>query len=104
MMGLTLDVVETYAARQIASLSEEAERALRNGELDAVLHYSRRSAELFIALNKRAGLLSETANLRHFALSADVAEPLTAAGIEALVAAYPDEDHLFARLRASSAD
>jgi uroporphyrinogen-III synthase len=97
-IGLQLKIVETYAAREISSLSEEAERALRTEALDAVLHYSRRSAELFIAFAQRAGLWVAAAKLRHFALSPDVAEPLAAAGAQTIVAAHPDEDHLLALL------
>ncbi|MEA2842237.1 MAG: uroporphyrinogen-III synthase [Methylobacteriaceae bacterium] len=97
-IGLGLEVVETYVAREILSLSEESERALRAGALDGVLHYSRRSAELFIALTQRAELWVEAAKLRHFALSPDVAEPLATAGARIHVAAHPDEDHLFALL------
>src|SRR4051794_16723648 len=55
-IGLDLQTVETYAAREIPRLTDEADGALRNGELDAVLHYSRRSAELFLAMLKRAEL------------------------------------------------
>jgi uroporphyrinogen-III synthase len=97
-MGLDLRIVETYVAREILDLSEEAGRALRTGEVDAVLHYSRRGAELFIALAQGAGLWLEPAKLRHFALSPDVAEPLATAGARIHVAAHPDEDHLFALL------
>jgi uroporphyrinogen-III synthase len=96
--GLELKIVETYVAREISSLSEDAERALRTGEFDGVLHYSRRSAELFIALAQRAGLWEQAAKLRHLALSPDVAEPLAAAGARTHVAAHPDEDHLLALL------
>jgi uroporphyrinogen-III synthase len=97
-IGLELKIVETYAAREISSLGEDAERALRTGELDGMLHYSRRSAELFIALVQRAGLWVEAAKLRHLALSPDVAAPLAAAGARIRVAAHPDEDHLLALL------
>jgi uroporphyrinogen-III synthase len=97
-MGVDLQIVETYLAREISSLGEDAGRALRAGELDAVLHYSRRSAGLFIALAQGAGLWVEAAKLRHFALSPDVAEPLATAGARIHVAAHPDEDHLFALL------
>jgi uroporphyrinogen-III synthase len=97
-IGLELKIVETYVAREISSLGEDAEGALRTGELDGMLHYSRRSAELFIALVQRAGLWVEAAKLRHLALSSDVAEPLAAAGAQIHVAARPDEDHLLALL------
>jgi uroporphyrinogen-III synthase len=97
-IGLELNILETYVAREISSLSEEAERALRAGALNGVLHYSRRSAELFIALAQRAELWSQATKLPHFALSRDVEEPLAAAGARTKVAAHPDEDHLLALL------
>jgi uroporphyrinogen-III synthase len=93
-MGLGCEVVETYAAREVSSLTREAEDALRAGMLGAALHYSRRSAELFVALAQRAGLWKEAKKLAHFALSADAAEPLAAAGAPTAIAACPDEDHL----------
>jgi uroporphyrinogen-III synthase len=100
--GLDLSLVETYAARQVVNFSEEAERALRAGEVDAVLHYSRRSAELFVAMTQRAGLWAQAAALRHYALSDDVAEPLIGAGAQTFVAASADEDRLLALLPSES--
>jgi len=97
-MSLDLDVVETYVAREAPSLTPEAEAALRTGEVDAVMHYSRRSAELFVTLADRAALWADAKKLLHFALSNDVAEPLSAAGVQPRVAARPDEDHLLALL------
>jgi uroporphyrinogen-III synthase len=97
-IGFDLDVVETYVAREAASLTPEAEAALRTGEVDAVLHYSRRNAELFVTLADRAALWADAKKLLHFALSNDVAEPLSAAGVQPRVAARPDEDHLLALL------
>src|SRR5205085_2018520 len=94
--GIDLNVIETYVARDAAALDQEAERALRSGSLDAVLHYSRRSTELFIVLTQRAELWRLAEKLQHFALSADVGEPLLAAGALASIAAHPDEDHLLA--------
>jgi uroporphyrinogen-III synthase len=97
-IGLELTIVETYVAREIPSLSHAAQHALLSGEIDAALHYSRRSAELFLAATERANLWPDAARLRHLALSPDVAEPLLAAGARVHVAAYPDEDRLFALL------
>jgi uroporphyrinogen-III synthase len=97
-IGLELKIIETYVAHDIPSLSEDAERTLRTEALDGVLHYSRRSAELFIALAQRAELWARAAERPHFALSPDVAEPLAAAGAQVYVAARPDEDHLLALL------
>jgi uroporphyrinogen-III synthase len=101
-IGLQLDLVETYVARQASILTQQAQDALRGRELDAALHYSRRSAELFIALARAAGLWSGAQKLRHFALSADVAEPLIAAGLKTVSASRPDEDHLLSLLRQTS--
>ena len=97
-IGLDLRVLEAYAAHEASALTDEARRALRDCELDAVLHYSRRSAELFIAMVRRAGLWEEATKLRHYALSADVAEPLVFAGARTCVAEEPDEAHLLALL------
>jgi uroporphyrinogen-III synthase len=97
-IDLDLTIVETYVAREIPSLSHAAQHALQSGELDAALHYSRRSAELFIAATERANLWPHAMRLRHFALSQDVAEPLITAGARVHVAAHPDEDHLFTLL------
>jgi uroporphyrinogen-III synthase len=97
-IGLDLQLAETYAAHQILSLTSEAEGAVRDGDVDAVLHYSHRSAELFIALVKRAELWPQAALLRHYALSNDVATPLIAAGAQTFVAAEPHEDDLLALL------
>jgi uroporphyrinogen-III synthase len=97
-IGVELEAIETYVARDVSSLGEDAERALRARELDAALHYSRRSAELFIALVQRAELWGQATKLRHFALSPDVAEPLAGAGAPTDVAARRHEDHLLALL------
>ena len=97
-IALDLTIVETYVAREISTLNEAAQRALRSGEVHAALHYSRRSAEIFIAATERASLRPQATRLRHFAVSHDVAAPLIAAGTRVHVAAHPDEDHLFALL------
>ncbi|MEA2833312.1 MAG: uroporphyrinogen-III synthase [Methylobacteriaceae bacterium] len=97
-MRLSLQVVEVYVAHDVFMLSDEATRCLQRGELDCLLHYSRRSAELFIRTVLRAELWPQAAKLQHFALSVDVAEALAATGLQAVSAAEPDEDHLFALL------
>src|SRR3978361_1207055 len=62
-----LTIAETYAAVAAESLTPEAVAALRDGSLDGVLHYSRRSAAIFLALAGRAGV--DPANTRHLCLS-----------------------------------
>jgi uroporphyrinogen-III synthase len=76
--------------------------ALRDGSLDVVLHYSKRSAENFIAGARAARVEREALAVRHLCLSAQVATPLTAAGaIEVAVAAHPDEASLIELLTVS---
>ena len=60
--------------------------------LDAVLHYSTRSAENFIAGARNVGIAHEAFAVRHLCLSAQVAAPLQAAGVaNVAVAKHPDE-------------
>jgi len=77
--------------------------ALKGGEVDAVLHFSKRGAENYIAGAKSAGLLDEALRVRHFCLSAQIAEPLAAAGAAAAVAAQPNEAALIDLLEAARA-
>jgi uroporphyrinogen-III synthase len=80
-------------------LPEPAREALAGGDLDAVLHYSRRSAETALTLVTAAGLHADFAVLRHLCLSDDVAEGLSAlSGATVKVADRPDEDALLALL------
>jgi uroporphyrinogen-III synthase len=96
--GLIVQTVEVYVA--------EARRAWSPAEAEAVaacdgaLHYSRRTAGLAIGLAARAGLAERFRALLHVCLSANVAEPLAAAGAQRiLAAAAPDEAHLLAALQ-----
>jgi len=73
--------------------------ALGAGEVDAVLHYSRRSAENFIAGARAAGLLERALGVRHICLSAQIAEPLAKAGVARIaIAPRPNEAALIASL------
>lgn len=96
--GHDLTVVETYAAEPARALSEAGRAALKNGGLDAVLHYSPRSAEIFASLATREGLADAARRLRHVAISQDGAAPLRARGFEAIVASAPNEDAMFCAL------
>jgi uroporphyrinogen-III synthase len=73
--------------------------ALESGDVDAVLHFSRRSAELFIQGAKASGVAGPAEDVRHLCLSSQVAEPLAGASRIA-VAARPEEAALIALLRA----
>jgi uroporphyrinogen-III synthase len=91
-MNFHVDMVVVYRVVVAGTLPAEVVTALR-GDLYGVLHYSRRSAEAFLAAAHKAGLL-EAALMKpvHYCLSARVAEPLTAAGAsDVRIAAQPDE-------------
>ncbi|MGL4437939.1 MAG: uroporphyrinogen-III synthase [Bosea sp. (in: a-proteobacteria)] len=86
-----------YRAEPVAVMPEAALAAFAEGSIDKVLHYSRRASEVFVALSDAAGVGPSVAELRHFALSADVAEPLKAAGFtQVTVAGQADEEHMLA--------
>jgi uroporphyrinogen-III synthase len=91
--GHVIDVVETYEARAVEALAPEAAQALARGEADAVLHFSRRSAQLFAACAAKAGLATQANGLRHVCISRDAA-----LGAGAVIAPTPDSAGLFEAL------
>jgi uroporphyrinogen-III synthase len=82
-------------------LPESLIDALKAGEVDAVLHFSRRSAENYVAGAKSAGVVGPALAVRHLCLSAQVAEPLAGAS-HILIAARADEATLIELLAAGS--
>lgn len=91
-IGLCACVV--YEAQALDGLSEAAQQALSAGRIDAVLHYSRRSADLYAKAASSAGVPLDAA--RHVCLSEDVAGALRALGATRIaVAAAPTESALF---------
>jgi uroporphyrinogen-III synthase len=97
--GHEVVVVETYEARAATALSPEALAAFAGGELAAVLHYSRRSAEIFLALAREAGIIEPLRKIPQLALSADAAAPLERElGVKPLIAPAPDEGELLGLL------
>jgi uroporphyrinogen-III synthase len=108
------DLIGELSARGIAAelrvvyrtvtmpLSLELTEALEAGEVDAVLHFSRRSAENYLAGAKRAGVFAPALLVRHFCLSTQVAEPLIDAGTtNVAIATRPNEAALIELLRVS---
>ncbi len=96
--GFKVDAVPVYRAVAVEQLPADAVTALRDG-LDAVLHYSPRSAAAFVAAVKRAGLAEAALNgPAQLCLSPRIAEVLKAAGATRMikVAANPDETALLA--------
>ncbi len=88
-------VVETYEARAVAELLPQALEALAKGEITAALHYSKRSAAIFVALARNAGLTRALVEVDHLVLSKEAASALP----RARIAEKPDEAHLLQLLR-----
>lgn len=90
--GITVTTTVVYRAVTLP-LPPVLADALRAGRLDGVLHYSRRSAEAFLAGASVTGLMAQALALRHICLSEQVGEPLVAAGAKNIaIAAAPDEN------------
>lgn len=89
--------VEIYEARAAESLSKEAVAAIKAGEIDAIMHFSRRSTETFLKLAETAGV--DAKPIRHIAISNDAAAPLHAAGATHIATAFePKEAAMLALL------
>jgi uroporphyrinogen-III synthase len=102
--GHEVVVVETYEARAAPALAQEALNAIAGDALAAALHFSRRSATIFIGLAGAAGLAEHLRKIPQFALSQDIAAELRRGlAIEPWVAAAPNEASLLALLAANIA-
>ncbi len=94
-LGRTPEVVEVYEARPVGALEPAVVAALRAGRIEGALHFSRRSAGLFLDLAMGQGI--DVGGLAHFCLSEDVALPLREAGCgRVTVAGTPNEPALLA--------
>jgi uroporphyrinogen-III synthase len=101
--GVAVETAVVYRAAAVAALPEQAARALAAGEVDAVLHYSARSAATLLQLAGSAGVLNTVISLAHYCLSAEVAAPLREAGAGQVRAAMvPTEAGLMALLSEST--
>jgi uroporphyrinogen-III synthase len=90
--GFAVHTVVLYRMVAADIFPPEAADALAAGSVDGVLHYSRRSAEIFLDCAGRGGLLNAAVKLAHYCLSAQVAAPLAAAGAATLhIASRPQE-------------
>jgi uroporphyrinogen-III synthase len=90
-----VDLVVVYRFLTARSLPQPAAEALA-GEIDAVLHYSRATAQTFLNAARNSNLLEAALTKPvHLCLSEQVAAPLRAAGAAQIrVASRPDEDAL----------
>lgn len=93
--NVSVETIVIYRARARASLNDATIESVRGRKIDAVLHYSPRSAAIFVQLAEAAGIGADFRQMRHLCLSPAVAEPLKAFGISAEIAAAPEEAALF---------
>lgn len=99
LADLAPTVIAVYRAEPAARLASKAIAALRSGRIDAVLHFSRRSARIYATLAEQAGLLEAALRPAQLCLSRDVAEGLDRELAGAIhVAGSPDETALLSLL------
>jgi uroporphyrinogen-III synthase len=92
--GIKVTTVVVYR-NMTTGFPPELFTAVEQRRIDAVLHFSRRSAENFLAGAKSAGLMAQALAPRQLCLSPQVAEPLSAAGARKVaIARRPDETAL----------
>jgi len=95
--GMRVDTAIIYRATMVAELTPDVRAAFTAGAIDAVLHYSGRTAAAFVAAATLAGIRDLSIQTRHLCLSAQVAGPLAAAGARSIeVASKANEQALFA--------
>ena len=90
--GMRMLTAVVYRAVKVERFAPAVASALRQGALDGVLHFSRRSAQAYFDCAARAGILERALAPLQFCLSRQIAQPLTAAGAAAIrIAPQPDE-------------
>jgi uroporphyrinogen-III synthase len=97
--GFTVVTHTTYRMSAVKSLPPEATEAFAASKVEAVLHYSRRSARAFLEAARTAGVEISALAVPQCCISANVALVLRDAGAtQVMVAASPDENALFEAL------
>ena len=99
--GFDVQTAVIYRAVAAASLPRVAAEALASG-IDGVLHFSRRSAEAYVAAARGTNMLTAALKPVQYCISAQVAEPLSRAGAADIrAAAEPSETALIALIDAA---
>jgi len=98
--GIATRTIVVYRAVAATALSPDIKDALAAGAIDGVLHYSRRSADAFVALALAALIDIKKLTITHYCVSAQAAAPLRDAGAAAVAAETPDEAALLALIDA----
>jgi uroporphyrinogen-III synthase len=97
--GLEVATQATYRMAAVASLPRAVCDAFARDEIEAVLHYSRRSAAAFLEAVRNEGIEISALSVPQCCISANVAAVLHEAGAaQVKVAASPDEKALFEAL------
>jgi uroporphyrinogen-III synthase len=99
LRGVEVTAIAVYRMAELGELPSAVCDAFAHGAIEAVMHYSRRSALAFVMGTRRAGLEISALALPQACLSDQVAGSLREAGANRLVvAATPNEDDLLAAL------
>jgi uroporphyrinogen-III synthase len=94
--GFTVITHTTYRMSPVPHFSDAAQAAFSAGNVDAVLHFSRRSAKAFVEAVQEAGIEIAALSLPQCCISGAVAAILRDAGAShVLVAQTPDENAIF---------
>jgi len=94
--GYQVTTLTTYRMTPLPHFSEAVEAAFAAGDIEAVLHYSRRSARAFVGAVQAAGLEISALALPQCCISEAVATVLRDAGASRVLAATsPDESGVF---------
>jgi uroporphyrinogen-III synthase len=97
--GFTVVTQTTYRMIPLSNLPRETCDAFAANRIEAVLHYSRRSARAFLESVRAAGVEISALSIPQYCISAGVASVVRDAGATQVVAAAsPDENALFALL------
>ena len=97
--GLRVVTQTTYRMAPVGSLPREVCDAFAANRIEAVLHYSRRSARAFLDAARADGVEISALSIVQCCISAAVASVVREAGAtQVVVAATPDEDALFEAL------
>jgi uroporphyrinogen-III synthase len=97
--GFSVVTHTTYRMSAVPSLPQEVSDAFAANAVEAVLHYSLRSARAFLEAARAAGVEISALAIPHCCISAAVASVVRDAGAtQVMVAASPDENALFGAL------
>jgi uroporphyrinogen-III synthase len=98
--GFTVITHTAYRMIPVTSLSDEVSDAFRNGGVDAVLHFSRRSARAFLAAARHSGVEVSALALPQCCISDAVAAIVREGGaLQVQVARAPNEDAVLDTLK-----